>query len=233
MDTSDLQVDVVHILGHLDRFENFYFTQIYCYDIVVPDFNPRVLLGTSAINVGIDNERVDFVMRISWPRDLFTFFQEKGRGSPEMGSPTKCVILADIRSFVDTLWSIFQGVKHDRANNEFDPVNPFRGFNLAIKSHDALPAPRKQENDKYKLCSSMRRKLELRYFQEFCQVLHFHCLDNGCMQRRAEGSCPQVKMKYLHTTMIPIKHHVQYAHVNCISFFFQCMLPVLQTSLTA
>ena len=190
LDASNVQVDVVHIHGHLDRFEKFYFTRIYCSDIIVPDFNPNVLVGTSAINVGIDNHRVDFIMRIGWPRDLFTFFQEKGRGSRETGSPSKCVVLADIRSYIDTLWSIFQGAKNHKAN-DVEPMNPIQGFNSAIKTstqkNDALPAPTPTtKNDKYKLCSSMRRKLELRQLLEFHQVVHFHCLDNGCMQRRAE-----------------------------------------------
>jgi hypothetical protein len=77
LDASNVQVDVVHIHGHLDRFEKFYFTRIYCSDIIVPDFNPNVLVGTSAINVGIDNHRVDFIMRLDGLEICSRFFRRR------------------------------------------------------------------------------------------------------------------------------------------------------------
>ena len=107
-----------------------------------------------------------------------------------MGSPAKCVVLVDIHSYINTLWSIFQGEKYDKAN-EIEPVNPIEGFNSAIKTSaqktDALSEPTPTtKNEKYKLLTSMRRKLELRQLREFHDVVHFHCLNNECMQCRAE-----------------------------------------------
>ena len=40
----------------------------------------RVLLSTNAANVGIDNNQIHMGIGLDFPRDLNTFFQERGTG---------------------------------------------------------------------------------------------------------------------------------------------------------
>ena len=51
----------------------------------------RAGICTNACNVGIDDERINYCVRFGLPRDLNTFFQERGRGSRRRGSPSTFV----------------------------------------------------------------------------------------------------------------------------------------------
>ena len=93
LDNNNLQLDVIRIPGQLDRFEKFYFTRIFYSYLVVSEFSADTLVGMSAINVGLDNEHVDFVLQIGWSRDLHTFFQEKGRCSRVFSALSICLVL--------------------------------------------------------------------------------------------------------------------------------------------
>ena len=49
-------------------------------------FNPRVMLATSAADLGIDHpncnyvHNIDYVHNIEWPEDIATYVQRRGRG---------------------------------------------------------------------------------------------------------------------------------------------------------
>jgi hypothetical protein len=60
----------------------------------------RVLGTTNAANVGIYKSSIALQMRFDWPRDLFTYFQEQGRGSRQRGSKSICILYADLHLYV-------------------------------------------------------------------------------------------------------------------------------------
>ena len=74
------KVDVMHVHGHLDKNEKFWFIRIFCANIDVPELRARILLATSAADVGIDNHAVSMVLCLGWTRDLCSFFQRRARG---------------------------------------------------------------------------------------------------------------------------------------------------------
>ena len=73
-------VDVMHVHGHLDKNEKFWFIRIFCANINVEELRARILLATSAADVGIDNHAVAKVLCLGWTRDLCSFFQRRARG---------------------------------------------------------------------------------------------------------------------------------------------------------
>ena len=76
-----LPIDVVRIHGSLLKMENFWCVRLFCHKIDDSDVNLQALVGTSAVNVGIDNDAIDMVICFEFPRDLATAFQECGCGS--------------------------------------------------------------------------------------------------------------------------------------------------------
>jgi len=57
-----LEVDVIHAHGYLKSEEKFYLIRIFCERITVSHLTARILLATSAANVGIDNHGVTYVL---------------------------------------------------------------------------------------------------------------------------------------------------------------------------
>ena len=76
-------VDIFHVHGSLLKTEKFWRIRLFCNppDGNVVDANIRGLVGTNAVNVGIDDRLIEFVERFEFARDLLTAFQEQGRGS--------------------------------------------------------------------------------------------------------------------------------------------------------
>ena len=63
------------------------------------ELNLRVLFSTNASNVGIDNHKIIFGIRYEWPRDLPTYFQERGRLSRILGTASRFILMAGLGSF--------------------------------------------------------------------------------------------------------------------------------------
>jgi hypothetical protein len=78
--------DVVMVHGDMDRFEKFYYINVFTGKdkIRIPvnkysAFNSRLLLGTESVNAGVDDHLVFLVFHIGLVNCIFNFIQEWGR----------------------------------------------------------------------------------------------------------------------------------------------------------
>ena len=73
-------VDIFHVHGSLLKTEKFWRIRLFCDppDGNVVDANIRGLVGTNAVNVGIDDRLIEFVERFEFARDLLTAFRSRG-----------------------------------------------------------------------------------------------------------------------------------------------------------
>ena len=69
----------------MEKEEKFAFIRLFTSDLSLLDFNPRVLAATAAANTGIDQEQLDFVVRVGLPRCIITALQERGRNARVAG----------------------------------------------------------------------------------------------------------------------------------------------------
>ena len=79
-------VDVIHVQGLLDKHDKFWCVRIFCAQLCVTELWARIRVGTSAVNIGIDNKAVNLVVNMGFTRDLCTYFQQLGRGGRAVGS---------------------------------------------------------------------------------------------------------------------------------------------------
>jgi len=80
LDHKRLLVDVVNINGSLDKIDKFWPFRLFCDDRHTGHGQFRALVTANTSNVGIDKHSVALQVRFEWPRDLLTYFQERGRG---------------------------------------------------------------------------------------------------------------------------------------------------------
>ena len=92
----------------------------------------RTLISTNATNVGIDNDHIDLVVRFGLPRDLMTYFQERGRGARQPGSVAECIVYATMSSYVSIMSQI---LNYNKLTDDTDATNEeleLRGAGSAI-----------------------------------------------------------------------------------------------------
>ena len=75
LDEAFLDVGVIHVHGGLRPPQEYIIVRIFCLKLALSAISARILLATSAANVGIDNNLVLFIFSLSWPRNLCTYFQ--------------------------------------------------------------------------------------------------------------------------------------------------------------
>ena len=99
---SSIVCDVIVITGALNKNKKFWRIRIMLgsQNEYVVDCCFRVGVCTNACNVGIDDVRINYCVRFGLPRDLNTFFQERGRGSRQLGSPSTFVLYVELASYV-------------------------------------------------------------------------------------------------------------------------------------
>ena len=89
---NGLDVDVITITGKLEKDDKFGLVRIFTGSLTCEGAHPQILIGTGAVNTGIDQRLVKLVLRVGIPRCLETFFQERGRCSrdQELGTFLLC-----------------------------------------------------------------------------------------------------------------------------------------------
>ena len=94
-------VDVLHIHESLLNTENFWHIWLFCHPTANDelDTNIHVLVGTNAVNVGIDDDLIELVISLVFPCDLPTVFQEQGHGSRQIGSAFTTIVMYCLRYF--------------------------------------------------------------------------------------------------------------------------------------
>ena len=89
---NNLDIDVITITGKLDKGDKFGMVRLFTGSLTCEGTRPQILIGTGAVNTGIDQRLVTLVLRVRIPRCLETFFQERGRCSrdQELGTFLLC-----------------------------------------------------------------------------------------------------------------------------------------------
>ena len=124
-----LNVDVLHINGTLHKVDKFWWIRLFCDETHICNHDFRALVTTNAANVGIDKHLIALQMIFKFPRDLPTYFQERGRGSHTAGTRSTCIVYVDLALFV-FLVTQTAGEDYTRPLPE-DTANDVGGFNSA------------------------------------------------------------------------------------------------------
>ena len=133
LNEMQLRVDVLHINGALHKTDKFWRIRLFCDEGHIRDSDFRVLVTTNAANVGIDKSNIALQVRFDWPRDLLTYFQERGRGSRQRGARSTCVLYADLSSYVYLVSQILSGSDTSTAvTTQIPSMEQCEGFNSAI-----------------------------------------------------------------------------------------------------
>ena len=200
LDAKDNDSLCITIHGGLEKYEKFWRIRLFngSDGEYYSESSFRVLVSTNAANVGIDNNHINLIVRMGLPRDLMTYFQERGRGARQVGSVAECILYASMSSYVSIISQILNYNKltdtTDLTNEELE----IRGAGSAItplaasakkqlekrKDKAASKGKPKKRRSKYELSDSMKRQLRKRMLDDLTDVLRFFFLHFGCMHYR-------------------------------------------------
>jgi len=180
-----LNVDVLHINGSLHKTDKFWRICLFCDEGHIQEADFRVLVTTNAANVGIDKSQIALQVRFDWPRDLLTYFQERGRGSRQRGVRSTCILYADLSSYVFLLCQLLRGSDHTDITVEAQS-GECEGFNSAISPRRCQAGPANTSQEDFALGPTAKKRLRDRCIEELHEVLCFFCLDLGCQHERGE-----------------------------------------------
>ena len=119
-----MTIDVLQITGDMEKEEKFAFIRLFTCDLSLLDFNPRVLTAIAAANTGIDQEQLDFVVRVGMPWCITTSLQERGRNARKSGMIECVAVFTSWILFVKFLLTILVPiVEEDEEASEFLGTN--------------------------------------------------------------------------------------------------------------
>jgi len=192
LDEALLHIDIVHVHGSLSSDEKYWFIRIFCEGIDEEDFRGRVLLATTAANVGIDNSLVTFVLNLGWTRDLCTYFQQRGRCGRDPSVDARCLQLGSVFAFVAIVFQIYNA---NAENLDDDPVEGVVGLNAAASPSKRAKTREGEKEGRYRLTSYQKKNNIRRALKEILEVVQFFVLDRGCWHKCAEWflSCGRVE----------------------------------------
>ena len=186
LDSHGIAADVVHIHGKLRLEDKMNFSKLYCRKIHVPDYDPRVLVATSAADLGIDHPNAQCGLNNEWPASISTFVQRRGRAS-RRDEDALIVVIAGVASYLH----LFKRIKSDTdlANDDGDDDKGKKtsGYtNLLITPKKGKTVKQRHRDQRYKLNRTQRDNLVKRQLADLRDVLDLFCLDRGCIQRRIQ-----------------------------------------------
>jgi len=190
---SPVECDCLVVNGAQQREEKFHRVRIFCESTeVIEGMSFRALVSTNAINVGLDKETVDLVVRKAFPRDLATAFQERGRGSRKEGDPSVFHLHGSLSSYEFNIKCILEGEKGKDKEEENTPPEMV-GLNSAISpmaKRTTAPAAEKASETsnkrKDKLSPAAVRRNKARAMKEQKEVTRFFCENHGCWHVRSK-----------------------------------------------
>ncbi len=177
-----LNVYVIHINGLLHKVDEFWQIRLFCDETHICEADFRALVTTNAANVGIDKHFIALQMQIEWPRDLLTYFQERGHGSRKVGTRSTCILYADLSLYV---FLVTQSGGDDTSRVEPDTTNKGSGYNSAISPRRQIRPANNNQFD-FLLGPAACRRLRVRRLDKLHQVVQFFCLNLGCQHVRGE-----------------------------------------------
>ena len=122
-----LSVAVITIHGEMDKNEKFGFIQLFTGHLVMANYDCRALVGTAAVNTGINNKHLQLVNRFGIPRCVPTSLQERGRNARVAGMIGAYVILTNWKMFITLALYILEPDK-----NPTEQPTEYVGVNSAI-----------------------------------------------------------------------------------------------------
>ena len=173
---------MLHVHGSLSKNEKFNLIKIFVSHLQIEDFNPRVLVGTSATDLGIDKSKLKRVQIYEWCEDLSTFVQRRGRASRD-GELSTCSTYAGLAAYTAMIARIYR---------EQDSGDDNAEYTIAGMNTDVTPRKKKQSKlssktqKKYELTDEETTKLLANELAEFSDVLDMFCFDKGCVHRRLQ-----------------------------------------------
>mmetsp|Transcript_28527 Transcript_28527/g.60197 ORF Transcript_28527/g.60197 Transcript_28527/m.60197 type:complete len:324 (-) Transcript_28527:7-978(-) len=136
--------------------------------------------------------RHTYVMILGFPRNLCTYFQQRGRCGRVIGQLARCLLIADLSSYITLYKQIYNfGAPDDGTLSAEETLQAqLAGVNCAITPlrHCSKPneTPLETKKKAYALIPFKRRENQRRCSKELLEVLQYTCLDLGCMHIRGE-----------------------------------------------
>ena len=219
-DENERKIDIIQINGDMDKEEKFRFIRLFTGDEVMPGTNPQVLCATAAANTGVDQERLDWVLRIGLPRCILTLLQERGRNARKLGMKGMFQLFTSWKLFVALLLSIL-------APRNQDHVEPEDGgsVNTMIRALSPMKG-RKSSTNKYNcpLSSVQKHNNTVAAHNSLMDVLKLCFLPGlGCIHCRTEWFMATGKLDTFPEVMLPC---VKQCFV-CDDTIYKYILPVV------
>ena len=129
---------------------------------------------TNASNVGIDKHSISSQVRLEWPHNLLTYFQERGRGSRLQGERPTCILFGNLLSYIYLMSQIILTSWVDSVSDQV--TGEVEGFNSAIlpSKHGRSQQPTTKKT--YPLGPKLRHCLREGTTSELLEVIHFFVL---------------------------------------------------------
>jgi hypothetical protein len=112
---------------------------------------------TNASNVGIDKHLIVLQVQFEWPRNLLTYFQERGRGSWTQGVRSTCVLFGNFLSYIYLMSKLLVASQVD--NDAAQGSNEVEGFNSATLPRKHGRSQQQNKKTKFMLGPTARRSL--------------------------------------------------------------------------
>ena len=179
-----MTIDVLQINGDMDKDEKFAYIRLFTGDLKMKDYFCRILLATAAANTGIDQEFLDFVIRVGLPRCLTTLLQERGRNARRMGMVGRYIVFSSWILFLKLLLTILIPRNN---NNDAEPTEA-----VSVNTFITSRSPDKRQSttanrDRCPLTATQKYNNIVSAFNDLIKVLSIYFLPGlGCVHCRVE-----------------------------------------------
>jgi hypothetical protein len=186
---STVTADVLHITGGMKKPAKYANIGIFTGKIVLDGVDARVMVATSAGDLGVDHPNAQLIINCEWPEDCSTAVQRRGRAS-RAGEKALFVIVAGIGSYLGLLRRFFID---NSCSAPSDAGAPLAGYN-----NSEVASPVRQGNaaqtlstikTKHALSKAKSLALGKELHADFRSMLSCFCLNLGCQHSRLEAFC--------------------------------------------
>ena len=135
IDKADsMAIDVLHVHGALEKDEKHAFTNLFTGDLSIEGHDHRIMVATSAADLGIDHTECTFVLILEWPDSLASYVQRRGRAGRRK-QISKIIIVAGLASVISLVKRI-----HRQQDKPSDVIDESEQNNVVIcNTHVATP----------------------------------------------------------------------------------------------
>ena len=181
---KNVAVDVIHVHGSLAKDEKLNLIKLLMGTMTVLDFNPNILLATSAADLGINHPNVGLVLICEWPEDIATYVQRRGR-SGRAGQYARVILVAGLSAYRSLIWRIYSQGDYPDEDIDADVDAIIAGVNTIVTPRKST-RNNNQRKKQYPLSSSQRKNLVNHGLAEFSDMLKVCCLIDGCQHARIQ-----------------------------------------------